>query len=174
MTPKVCRSRLQKWNWGPVPSVEITLPVYIMTRGIAGSQETLCGEWLGLSWFCDRYNVLPNIFLRSNQKGSACRLPTSSLPQKIYLSYNTRWRNAKLNNILDGESPKRDGKDIPWDPFKALHCHRVLENRKRWKSSPTELFAKTEVYLSLCIVAEWLFVGKCVVQILSNYLRQGH
>ena len=30
-----------------IPSAEITLPVLcIMTRGIAGSQVTLCGEWL--------------------------------------------------------------------------------------------------------------------------------
>ena len=32
------------------PSAEITLPVLcIMTRGVAGSQVTLCGEWLSTS-----------------------------------------------------------------------------------------------------------------------------
>ena len=31
----------------PIPSAEITLPVLcIMRRGIAGSQVTLCGEWV--------------------------------------------------------------------------------------------------------------------------------
>ena len=41
------------WYMAAIPSAEITLPVIcIMTRGKAGSQVTLCGEWYGRVSIC--------------------------------------------------------------------------------------------------------------------------
>ena len=59
---------MQQMYWWSIPSAEITLP---MTRGIGGSQVTLCGEWLMIAqkwWRLHSYGGLLHSFSYYEEK----------------------------------------------------------------------------------------------------------